>query len=589
MDTPDGFFSRYDEALLARLRPEREGGEAWVDSLMNALALREKIGQLFIMEAGAEGRDAPVPAGVVQAAEQYGVGGFLVSRLLEPEQIYRQTQYLQQRATVPLFFAADYERGAGRFANNFTELPSNMAVGATRSEAFAAAAARLAALESRALGVNLMFAPVVDVNNNPANPIINIRSYGGDPQLVGRMGAAYVRGAAAFGMLTTLKHFPGHGDTGVDTHAEMATVDGSREELRQTELKPYQIILEQKEVQPAAVMGAHLWVKAFNAEPLPATFSPDVLSDLLREELGFDGLVITDDVKMGALQNDFSLSERVVRPLTIGADLVLTPEDLPAAIEAVAAAVREGRLAREQLNASVRRVLRAKADAGLHHRRVLPRAVLDYLSEEPRGQPLADSIADASITQLEISPALPLEAGDDAALIQLSNYEEAASIDAAMDTLARRLAPAMQDTMRFGRALTSADEQQALRAARNAEAVVLALHLRLATGRGEAGLFAEQRPLVQQLLAQDTPVVLVTLGNPYAVDTYAGAEAFVIAYDQTIASVEAVAGVLLGTQPARGRLPIAVGSYAYGAGSRAAQERGEPLAGDGRTTSLPAR
>ena len=566
MDAAASFFADYDEDMLARLQPETSGAEAWVDSLMNALTLREKIGQLFVMEAGAEGRNAPVPAATVQAAQEYGVGGFLVSRLLEPEQVYAQTQHLQARASVPLFFAADYERGAGRFANNFTELPSNMAIGATRQEGFAAASARLAALESRALGVNLMFAPVVDVNNNPANPIINIRSYGGRGELVGRMGAAYVRGAEDFGMLTTLKHFPGHGDTGVDTHAEMATVTGSREELAQTELKPYRIILEQKEAQPAAVMGAHLWVKAFNEEPTPATFSQEVLGDLLRDELGFEGLVFTDDVKMGALQNDFSLTERVVRPLSIGADVVLTPEDLPAAIEAVEAAVQQGRLSRQNLNDSVRRVLEAKAQAGLHRGRVPGEEVLAYLREAPRGQPLADSIASASITLLKTSPALPLDAESNAALVQLSNYEGAASIDAAMDTLAQRLAPAMQDTMRFGRAPSASDEEQALQAARNADVVVLALHLRLATSRGAAGVFDEQRPLIQNLLQQGTPVVLVTLGNPYAVDTFSSADAFVVAYDQTIASAEAVAGVLKGEQPASGRLPITVGQYEFGAG-----------------------
>ena len=566
MDAADSYLARYDEDIVAQLRPERDGAQAWVDSLMNALSLREKIAQLFVLEAGAPGQNAPVPSSTVQAVEQYGVGGFLVSRLLEPEEVYAQTQYLQARADVPLFFAADYERGAGRFANNFTELPSNMAIGATRREDFAAASAKVAALESRALGVNLMFAPVVDVNNNPDNPIINIRSYGGQGDLVGRMGAAYVRGAEGFGMLTTLKHFPGHGDTGIDTHAEMATVRGSREELNQTELKPYRIILEQKDLTPAAVMGAHLWVKAFNEEPTPATFSEEVLGGLLREELGFEGLVFTDDVKMGALQNDYSLTERVVRPLSIGADVVLTPEDLGAAIEAVTAAVQEGRLSREEIDDSVRRVLEAKAEAGLHNRRVPREEAIEYLRQSPRGQALADSIADASITLLETSPALPLTEESNAALIQLSNYEGAASIDAAMDTLAERLAPTMQDTMRFGRAPAAADEEQALQAARQADAVVLALHLRLATSRGEAGLFEEQRPLVERLLQQDTPVVLVTMGNPYAVDTYSSADAFVVAYDQTIASAEAVAGVLKGTQPALGRLPITVGKYAFGAG-----------------------
>ena len=574
MDDAGSFFATYDGDMVARLRPEQAGAEAWVDSLMNALTLQEKIGQLFVLEAGAKGESAPVSSRAVQAAREHGVGGFLVSRLLSPGEVRAQTQYLQTRANVPLFFAADYERGAGRFANNFTELPSNMAVGATRREDFAAAAARLAALESRAMGVNWMFAPVVDVNNNPANPIINIRSYGGRGGLVGQMGAAYVRGASDFGMLTTLKHFPGHGDVSTDTHAEMATVTGSRAELDSTELKPYRMILDQEGPQPAAVMGAHLWVQAFNEEPTPATFSREVLSGLLREEMGFGGLVVTDDVKMGALRDDYSMRERVVRPLSIGADVVLTPGDLEAAIQAVTAAVREGQLPRAELNDSVRRVLRAKAEAGLHRApRVPSLEVLDYLQKRSRGQALADSIAAGSITLLKSSPVLPLSEGANAALIQLSNYEESESIDAAMDTLAGRLEPTMQDTMRFvGRGFAASDMEQAMEAVQHADAVVLALHLRLATGRGAAGLFEEQRPLVEKLLAQETPVVLVPLGNPYAADTYSGADALVVAYDQTIAGVEAVAEVLKGERPAPGRLPIRVGPYDFGAGQRGFEE-----------------
>ncbi|PSQ98412.1 MAG: hypothetical protein BRD48_07485 [Bacteroidetes bacterium QS_9_68_14] len=414
-----------------------------------------------------------------------------------------------------------------------------------------------------------MFAPVVDVNNNPANPIINIRSYGGRGGLVGRMGAAYVRGASGFGMLTTLKHFPGHGDVSTDTHAEMATVTGSRAELDATELKPYRMILDQEGPQSAAVMGAHLWAQAFNEEPTPATFSREVLSSLLREEMGFGGLVATDDVEMGALRSDYPMRERVVRPLSAGADVVLTPGDLGAAIQAVVAAVREGELARAEIDDSVRRVLRAKAEAGLHRApRVPSKDVLGYLREEPRGQALADSIAAGSITLLEKGSALPLSEESNAVLIQLSNYKESESIDAAMDTLAERLEPVMQDTTRFaGRRLAASSTEQTMEAVQHADAVVLALHLRLATGRGAAGLFEEQRSFVEKLLAQSgTPVVLVTLGNPYAAGTYAGADAIVVAYDQTIASVRAVAGVLKGEQPAPGRLPIPVGPYDFGAG-----------------------
>src|SRR5690606_24829544 len=197
------------------------------------------------------------------AVQDMGVGGFLVPRLLDPEEVFEETQRLQAATPVPLFFAADYERGTGRFNNALTELPSNMALGATRDTVLAAAAGRLTAIESRALGINLLFAPVVDVNNNPDNPIINIRSYGEDPALVGAMATAFVREAQRHGVLTTLKHFPGHGNTTTDSHARMGTVGSDFAELDSIELRPYRDVLTGPHPS-AGVMTAHLWVPALD-------------------------------------------------------------------------------------------------------------------------------------------------------------------------------------------------------------------------------------------------------------------------------------------------------------------------------------
>ena len=543
---------RYDEAAAGR----------WVDSVMSALSTAEKIGQLFIV-------DMPDPAAsgdaALEAVRQHGVGGFLVPRLLPPADMFDETRRLQQAAEVPLFMAADYERGVGRFSNAMTELPSNMAVGATRQQRYAAAAGRLTALESRAVGVNLLFAPVVDVNNNPQNPIINIRSYGGRPKLVGRMAEAYVRAAENAGVLTTLKHFPGHGNVSVDTHAEMGTVTGARAELDSVELRPYRMVLDQPQ-KPAAIMSAHLWVQALDENPLPATFSSNALQGLLRGEMDYGGLIITDDVKMGALHNDYSLAQRVTRPLQAGADVILTPENLGPAIQAVQAALKEGALTEARLNESVRRILQAKARAGLYRDPLASRDALSYLLEKPRGQKIAQTIADESITLLKTMPGLPLQEEQEVALVQLSNYRNSESIGAAMDLLANTLQESYATQVQYAEEPSSAQQAQVLGEAAGADVVVLALYLRLQSGRGEAGLFSEQRRLVRRLLEQDVPVVLVTFGNPYAVSTFPSTEADLIAYDQTLASVRAVAGVLKGTQPPQGRLPITVRPYDYGAG-----------------------
>ncbi|MFQ5568507.1 MAG: glycoside hydrolase family 3 protein [Rhodothermales bacterium] len=560
----DSLFLAHGLPVLAHVRPDSASAARWTDSVLAALSLEEKIGQLFIVHLPdpdrRRGRNE-----ALEAVQTYGVGGFLVSRLLPPRTVFDETRRLQQAARVPLFFAADYERGAGRFDNALTELPSNMALGATRDTLLTAAAGRLTALESRALGVNLLFAPVVDVNNNPDNPIINVRSYGEDPRLVGRMAAAFVSEVERYGVLTTLKHFPGHGNTSVDSHARMGVVEGTVGALDSIEFRPYRRVLGGLQA-PAAVMSAHLWVPALDDQPMPATFSRRLLRDVLRDSLGFDGFVVTDDIKMGALRNTYSTDERIVRPLQAGADVILTPVSLPRAVEAVKTALRRGDLDEAALDRSVRRVLWAKARAGLPESRLADEDMLDHLLEKPRGAFLAQAIANRAVTLLKTGLGWPLLPGRRVALVQLSTIRNAESLDAAMDSLAALLGP--EADLRLGPRSSQAATNRALRLAGEAEVVVLALYLRLQAGRGEAGLFPRQDRFVRRLLDREASVVLVTLGNPYAVLSYPGAGAILVAYDQSLASVAAVGGILQGRQAAQGTLPVTIEPYPFGSGLR---------------------
>lgn len=561
----DSFFLDYDPALFAPFAFDSLAAARWVDSTLAALSRDEKIGQLFIVHLPRQSLRTLVDDAAHKLVEDYHVGGFLVPRLLGPEAVHRATQRLQRRARVPLFFAADYERGVGRFNNTFTELPSNMALGATRDTVLAAAAGRISALESRAIGINLLFAPVVDVNNNPDNPIINIRSYGEDPALVGDMATAFVRAAQAYGVLTTLKHFPGHGNTTVDSHARMGTIHGSRAALEAVELRPYRRVLGA--VQPAGVMSAHLWIEALDARPLPATFSTAALTALLRDSLGFDGFVVTDDIRMGALENTYPLRERIVRPLLAGADVILTPDDLVAAQAAVRQALADGRLSEARLDASVRRILWAKARAGLYATRQAGQAPLRFLLERPHGAYLAQTIADRAVTLLKTHAALPLDSERrHVALVQLTNQRDAQSIEAAMAQLADLLGGRLAADVRLDRDPTARRAADVLAETAAADVIVVALYMRLTAGRGTAGLFAQQHRLVERLLAQGKPLVLVTFGNPYAVTPFARAEVHVVAYDQALETVRAVARILTGAQPPRGRLPITVAPYDFGAG-----------------------
>ncbi len=558
----DALFPDHDLATLAWHQPDSASAAQWTDSVLASLSLDQKIGQLFIIHLPRPNRRRNSADAALEAVQTYGVGGFLTPRLLPPQTVLAETRRLQEAAAVPLFFAADYERGVGRFTNALTELPSNMALGATRDTLLAAAAGRLTALESRALGVNLLLAPVVDVNNNPDNPIINYRSYGEDPDLVGRMAAAFVREAQRHGVLATLKHFPGHGNTSVDSHTRMGVIDGDAEALSRVEFQPYRQVLGRGRA--AAVMSAHLWVPAFDERPLPATFSRRLLRDVLRDSLGFDGFIVTDDIRMGALRNRYSADERIARALAAGTDVILTPGSLPDAVEAVKTALRRGDLDEAALTRSVRRILWAKAQAGLHRQPVAAEATLAYLLRKPRGTFLARTIAERAVTLLKADPVLPLGPAQRAALVQLSNVEDSPSIEAAMDSLAALLAPAGE--ARLGKEPARADTAEAFRVAAEADVVVLALFLRLQSGRGKAGLFPRQEQFVRRLVDQGKPVVLVTFGNPYIITALADAEVLLVAYEQSLASVAAVAAVLQGRQAARGTLPIAVDPYPFGFG-----------------------
>ena len=549
----DSLFQNYDHEVLNMLLPDTTGTAVWVDSMMSELTVDEKIGQLFIINLSWASRRRQEET--MRAVERHHVGGFIVSRAVEPGDLYEQTSTLQEASKTPLFFAADYERGVGQVSNNLTEWPSNMGLGATRDPLFAAAAGRLTAMEGRAVGVNMVLAPVVDVNNNPQNPIINIRSYGEDPQLVGLMATSFVQGAQELGMHTTLKHFPGHGNTSVDTHTRMGTISGDRNSLDEIELYPYRVVFNER-IKPSAVMSAHLWTPAFDQEPLPATFSRNVLHHLLRDTLRFDGLIVTDDLKMGALEEDYTLAERTLNPLLAGADIVLTKGDFQRSIGAVKEAVDNGEVSEAALDRSVRRILEAKAQAGLHKRRSVAKPVLDYLLALPRGEALAQAAADKAVTLLKNETMLPLKADQKIALIQLTNTRNSESIGAAMDLFAETLGATVSISEgRLESRFSNSEKREVTEAVEEADGIVIALYLRLRSGRGEAGLYPEQDEVLKALVDLDKPVTLITLGNPYAVNDYAESEALLVAYEQSLASVRSMSRVMLGEHYPSGRLP----------------------------------
>ncbi|NIP83464.1 MAG: beta-N-acetylglucosaminidase, partial [Gemmatimonadetes bacterium] len=272
-----------------------------------------------------------------------------------------------------------------------------MALGAAGSDRLAYELGRVVGREARAVGVHINFGPVLDVNSNPANPIINTRSFGEDPALVARLGAAYIRGAHDAGLLTTAKHFPGHGDTSEDSHLELPVIGADRARMDAVELPPFQAAVREG---VDAIMTAHIAVRGVLGEDAPpATLSPYFMTGVLREELGFEGLLVTDAMTMGGVADEFGGGDEVlIRALEAGADILLMPPDVGEAVEAVTGAVERGRLPEERLDASVRRILEAKARAGVHRSRTVDLEAVDEVVGVRAHTELARQVAERSLT-----------------------------------------------------------------------------------------------------------------------------------------------------------------------------------------------
>jgi beta-N-acetylhexosaminidase len=491
---------------------------------------------------------------------------------------------LQRVSLLPLLFSADFEGGAGYIVEGATRLPRAMAIGATRDAGLATRAGRLAAGEGRALGIHVDFYPVVDVNNNPSNPIINVRSFGEDPEFVGRMATAYLQGIQAGGMLGTAKHFPGHGDTATDTHLDMAVIEHQRAHLEAVELVPFRAVIE---AGIDGVMSSHIRLPALDpTEGIPATLSRPILTGLLRQDLRFDGLVFTDSMSMHAISRRFAPGKAAAMAIGAGADVVLDPPDPEAALAGIREAVERGEIPRDQVDRSVARILRAKARLGLQRVRTVDvEAVPAGLGGRAR-QAVAVEIASRAVTLLKDDRArVPLRLPANARVLLLSmvdygsGWREGAPGRVLIPELKKRFADvaAVEVSDR-----TTAAEMDLLKAiARRSDAVVAATYVRIAGSSGRMGLSTAQVTLLEQLAADPAKTfVVVAFGSPYVSDIAPKLPAVLLTYELGDAPEAAAARALCGEAAIGGKLPVTLpGLFSAGHGlERAAIAPGLPVA-----------
>ena len=530
----------------------------WVSSTLDRLSLEAKLGQLImpamrgihLNEASAEYKQ------LKHQTQQLGVGGFI---LFEGD-IYESAvliHRLQSQAPIPLLIGSDFERGAAFRIRHTLPLPWNMAVGATRSEQWACWQGRVTAQEARGLGVNWVFAPVVDVNNNPANPVINIRSYGEDPQTVGRLGAAFVAGAQQAGVLATAKHFPGHGDTEVDSHLSLPVISVRRPRLERIEWVPYREVIGAGVM---AIMTAHVAIPALEKDPTrPASLSAAVLEQALRNELGFRGLIVSDSMRMQGLTRGYWSGEAAVQAIQAGVDVLLDPPDAQVIFGALLEAVKNGRLSEARVDRSVERVLQAKAWLGLSRRKRIDFRRLARTMNAPAIHAQAQHLADASVTLVRDAVSrVPLDVRGirSAHLIVVSARPSPRAAAELEGQLRTRLDAVTVDRLSSEAAPSLLN--QARSRARKADLCLVALFVPLVTGTGRLGLPTPLADWLKGLVRANPSALLISLGDPYLIQQLSFFPTYLCTYSHVATSQRAAVKALFGEIPLAGELPVSI-------------------------------
>jgi beta-N-acetylhexosaminidase len=551
-------------ACGGRATAPRAPQPAAIDPFLAKLTTRQKIAQLVVPWLG--GNYMALDDSAFQIATRWvdslEVGGIVIS-VGSPYDIAAKLNTLQRRSKLPLLISADLEWGAAMRVVGATAFPYIMATGATGDERDAYTIGRIAALEGRAVGIHVNFAPDADVNNNPLNPIINTRSFGEDPRAVARLVRAYVRGLQDNGMLATLKHFPGHGDTDADSHLGLPTIRANYARLDSVELVPFRAGID---AGAQVVMSAHIAFPALTGET-PATLSAAMLTGVLRDSLKFKGLVVTDALQMGAIVAKYGAGEAAVRAFEAGSDLLLMPADPDSAIASMLVALQTGRLTPARLDASVRRVLDIKRGLGLFERRTVPLDSIARIVGSKTFQDAADGVAQRSLTLVR----------DTAGTVaRLRNTRSRMAVIAYGDELNSYVGQRMLELLRAGGDTVgffrlwpmsgSASYDSARVAIGRAPTVIFAMNVRPIAAKGSIALPDSLARLIS-ITDSVKPTVLVSLGSPYLLNQTPTVKSYLIAWSGVRPAERAAARALLGWSPVRGKLPIRIPpSYSIGHG-----------------------
>jgi beta-N-acetylhexosaminidase len=570
-------------------------GEKWAEKTLRKLSPEEKVGQVFMIWCRASFLNVENPEYLSwrEAMEKYHVGSFAMTVHVDGANLLRSEPYeaaellnrLQHDSKLPLLIAADFERGVSMRLLGTTVFPHAMAFGADGKTDDAEQFGRITAQEARAIGVHWNFFPDADVNSNPANPIINTRSFGEDPKQVGDMVSAYIKGAHEVGMLTTVKHFPGHGDTATDSHLGVASVNVDRAHLNSIELPPFKQAIASG---VDSVMVAHVTVPTLDPDPNHvATISTNVVSDLLEKDLGFKGLIVTDALDMAGLTHLFmnNVGRAAVEAFKAGNDMLIIPADLGASYDAMLKAVQSGEISKERLDRSVLKILKIKASLGLNEAREVDVNAVGTIVGKPENLTIGQQIADSAVTLVrDNGKALPLKSKGTvkAGLPYMTKEETHNNVTAVLfsddvrSDSGRAFAHEVRARVPDARVIyvdpriAAGMSDDVLKAVNEAQTVIAAVYVIPSAGR--AGNMVTMTDatgkLIQQVLDRAAAkTVVVAMGNPYLAQDYPQIENYMCTFSNATVSEVGAVKALFGEIAIHGHLPVTIPNVAQrGAG-----------------------
>lgn len=564
--------------------PSSPSSQQWIEQTLAAMSIPELVGQMLVADFAAvfTHRAHENFQRIERLLREQHIGGVILAggNVLD---IALLTNELQQLSKLPLLVNADLETGLQFFWRPWlrvrgrapdlpaflpgggTAMPCAMAIGATRNEAYAYEAGRITAWEARAMGIHWTNSPVLDVNNNPRNPIINTRSFGEDPQLVARLGAAYVAGCQSEGVIATLKHFPGHGDTSQDTHMQLPVMHFDEARLHALELIPFKAAIG---AGAKAIMTAHIALPQLDASKRPATLSRKIITELLRGQLGFNGLVVTDAFTMQGITDHYGQEEAAVLAAQAGADMLLIPADTAKVHQRLVKAVTNGEVARAQIEAAVRRILAAKAELNLHASRHVALEKIMTVVGAPESQTIAEKISAEALTLLEHDGrTLPLHMRQPKKIFTLVISNALQQGDGAYLHECLSAHGHQIETLSFLHEPTPAALERAREQCREAELVLVTMFLSVGAWKGAMRIPSLAYEFMNTAQAMHKPMLAVSFGDPYVFEHLPRMSASLCAYNGGRMMEGLVARALMGELHIHGKLPVTIpGKFAFGEG-----------------------